>query len=216
MSKPLLIGHHLIFTAYACWLPNDPRGSMSHVCATDVLRELGELHRGRKQIQPASSEIRSFYERADGKLKHPRLTFSATDVGAIAGAIREVIEMQNYTVYACAIMPDHVHISIRKHRDRAEEMIEHFQEASRSWLRKENLRPKDHPVWGGPGWKVFLHTPDDFIRTNQYVDDNAIKQGLPAQRWDFVKRYDRWPLHEGHSPNSPYTKGLRGWVRECV
>ena len=214
MSQPLLIGHHLIFTAYACWLPNDPRGSLSHVCATDVLRELGELHYGRKQVQPPSGEIRSFYARAEPKLKHPRLTFGSDEILFIADAFRDVIKTRAYTVYACAIMPDHVHVSIRKHRDRAEEMIEHLQESSRLRLRKEKLRSLDHPVWGGAGWKVFLHTPDDFVRTNRYVEENPIKQRLPAQAWDFVKRYDQWPLHEGHSPNSPYAKGLRSWVRE--
>ena len=35
------------------------------------------------------------------------------------------------------------------------------------------------------------------------------------QHWDFVKPYDQWPLHEGHNPDSPYAKGLRGWKREC-
>ena len=215
MSQPLLIGHHLIFTAYACWLPNDPRGSSSHVCATEVLRELGELHHGRKQVQPPSSEIRSFYDRADGKLKHPRLIFGTDEISLVANAFREVIEARGYTVYACAVMPDHAHLAVRKHRDRAEEMIEHLQESSRLRLRKENRRPNDHPVWGGPGWKVFLYTPDDFIRTIKYVEQNPIKQRLPAQAWDFVKRYDQWPLHEGHSPNSPYAKGLKGWVREC-
>ena len=27
---------------------------------------------------------------------------------------------RNYTCYGCAIMPDHVHLLIRKHRDQAE------------------------------------------------------------------------------------------------
>ena len=135
MSKPLLIGHHLIFTAYACWLPNDPRGSSSRVCATDVLRDLGALHYGRKQVQPASSEIRAFYDRAKPKLKHARLVFGSDEISLIADAFREVIEGRGYTVYACAVMPDHAHIAVRKHRDRAEQMIAHFQEASRLRLR---------------------------------------------------------------------------------
>ena len=43
----------------------------------------------------------------------------------------ETILTDEGTCYACAIMPDHVHVLIRKHRDKAEQMIEILQEASR-------------------------------------------------------------------------------------
>jgi REP element-mobilizing transposase RayT len=106
-------------------------------------------------------------------------------------------------------MRDHVHLLIRKHRDSAEEMIFNFQEASRLRLRTLGLRASDHPVWGGPGWKVFLDHPDDVRRTIKYIDDNPVKMRLPRQRHDFVKPYDNWPLHPGHDPNSPYARRLR-------
>ncbi len=50
----------------------------------------------------------------------------------------------------------------------------------------------DHPVWGGPGWKVFLETRDDMARTDRYICGNPTKTGLPAQLWPFVKQYDGW------------------------
>jgi hypothetical protein len=50
---------------------------MSRCIATDVLKELGALHYGRKKVQPASREIRAFYQRARDKLKHELLTFFA-------------------------------------------------------------------------------------------------------------------------------------------
>jgi REP element-mobilizing transposase RayT len=37
----------------------------------------------------------------------------------------------NYTCYACAIMPDHVHLLIRKHKNLSEEMIEKIQALGR-------------------------------------------------------------------------------------
>lgn len=52
MSNPIVIAHHLVWTAYGWWLPNDPRGSTSHWIASEVIAELGELHHGRKKIQP--------------------------------------------------------------------------------------------------------------------------------------------------------------------
>ena len=50
----------------------------------------------------------------------------------------------------------------------------------------------DHPVWGGPGWKVFLETREDLVRTVDYIDMNPRKAGLPSQVWPFVKKYDGW------------------------
>ena len=209
MPLPLVIGYHLIWTAYGWWLPNDPRGSMSRFLANDLLRELGELHYGRKRAQPASRHIRAFYEDAADKLKHDLLEFGAKEIAAIADAFRSVVAECRYTCYVCVIMRDHVHLLIRKHRDSAEEMIFNFQEASRLRLRTLRLRPEDHPVWGGPGWKVFLDHPGDIRRTVQYIDDNPVKMRLSRQCWDFVIPYDGWPLHPGHDPNSPYAKRLR-------
>ncbi|MBL7221588.1 MAG: transposase [Phycisphaerae bacterium] len=209
MRRPIVIGHHLIMTAYGWWLPNDPRGSCSRTVASDVVAELGELHQGRRRVQPPSSAICEFYLRAGGVLEFPLVEFSSTETRAVADGLAEAVNRYRYTCYACAIMPDHVHLLIRKHRDKAEQMIENVQESVRLRLRSLGLRSSDHPVWGGPGWKVFLDHPDDIRRTIRYVRDNPIKLRRPAQQWAFVTEYDGWPLHEGHDPNSPYARRLR-------
>ena len=33
MPRPIVIAHHLIWTVYGTWLPNDPRGSGSRAIA---------------------------------------------------------------------------------------------------------------------------------------------------------------------------------------
>src|SRR5688572_27904014 len=127
----MVIAHHLIWVLNGWWLPNDPRGSTSHFIESDVIFELGNLHCGRKKVQPCSREIREFYEVAATKLKHELLKLSPQDVPVVAEAFAHVIRRIGYTCYACAIMPDHIHMVIRKHKHLAEEMIEHFQKASR-------------------------------------------------------------------------------------
>lgn len=208
MTRPIVIAHHLIFTAYGWWLPNDPRGSNSQTIRNDVVADLGEIHHGRKRVQPASAEIREFYREADKRLRHELLTFSVSDISAIATAFGAVAKEQRYTCWACAIMPDHVHLLIRKHKHLAEEMIAAFQDHSRLRLRADGLRATNHPVWGGPGWKVFLDHPDEVRRIVRYIQDNPAKIGQPRQEWKFVKSYDGWPLHPGHSTRSPYAKRL--------
>lgn len=210
MNHPLVIAYHLIWTAYGWWLPNDPRGSGSRSIRSDVLAELGELHFGRKRVQPTGKVIREFYQHAADLLKHPLLTFDEACRLLIAESFAEVIEEQRYTCYACAIMPDHVHAVIRKHKHTAEEMVEHLKKASRERLIQACQRANTHPTWlAGPGWNVFLDHPDEVRRTIGYVERNPIKIGLPAQSLPFVKPYDGWPLHPGHSPNSPYSRRLR-------
>jgi hypothetical protein len=89
-------------------------------------------------------------------------------------------------------------------------MIENLKSHSRLRLSVTGSRTNDHPTWtAGLGWKVFLDHPDEIHRTIPYIEQNPVKIGLPIQRWPFIKAYDGWPLHPGHSPNSPYAKGLR-------
>lgn len=205
----MVIAHHLIWTGYGWWLPNDPRGSSSQSIRKDILTELGALHLGRKRIQPAGQEIRSFYEKAKPLLQHPILLFEDVAINCIAAAFAESVVQRHYTVYACAIMPDHVHLLIRKHRDRAEDMIGVFQRESANAIRAAGYFPEDHRVWCSGGWKVFLGTPEEIWRTISYVEKNPTAQRLKAQVWPFVTKYDGWPLHAGHSPNSPYARKLR-------
>jgi REP-associated tyrosine transposase len=210
MSEPLVIAHHLIWTAYGCWLPNDPRGSGSSTVRKDVLRELGELHYGRKKIQPAGCEVRRFYQQAPALLRHALLTFGEQDRQEIGIAFAEVIAAERYTCYACAIMPDHVHILIRKHKHSAEMMIDAFKQSSRARLVESGLRLVDHPTWTeGGGWKVFLDHPDEVRRTIRYIEANPLPLGEAVQVWPFVIVYDGWPLHPGHSSHSPYVQRLR-------
>jgi REP element-mobilizing transposase RayT len=118
------------------------------------------------------------------------LSFNGEQVRKIGESFSQVIQEREYTCYAWAIMPDHVHLLIRKHRDRAEVMIEHLQDASRAVIQAQI--GKEHPVWGGPGWKVYLDSQDDVTRTIRYIEQNPIKIGQPFQSWNFVAKYDGW------------------------
>ena len=191
----MIIAYHLIWTAYGYWLPNDPRGSTSKTIASDVIAQLGTLHYGRKKVQPASREIREFQNRSRGVLKHALLKFKPSEFSIIADSLAEAIQKQNYTCYACAIMPDHIHMIFRKHKHRAEEMLENLQASTRLRLRNTGLRSTGHSIWGGPGWKVFLDTPDAIRRTIRYIERNPPQWRLPSQQWPFVTKYDDWPFH---------------------
>lgn len=184
----MIVGYHLIWTVYGSWLPNDPRGSSSHEIRSAKIADLGELHFGRKRVQPAGREIRKFYDAAHPRLKHDFLTLSPGEINATAGALAELMRRRPYTCYACAIMPDHVHLLIRRHRDVPEKIIAELQDASREAILRRGERPASHPVWGGPGWKVYLDGAEDMRRVVAYIERNP---AFP-QRWGFVQPYDGW------------------------
>jgi REP element-mobilizing transposase RayT len=188
----MIVGHHLLWTAYGCWLPTDPRGSSSKVVRVQEIAELGDHHYGRKQIQPPSHEIREFYQNARTVLKHRLLRFSEEDVAVIAGSFAGTMQRCRYTCYACAIMPDHVHLLIRRHRDTADQMIETLQTDSRAAMIAAGRRPEEHPVWTTGGRKVYQNTREDMERIVLYVENNPLEIGRPAQHWDFVRPYDGW------------------------
>ena len=75
-----VIAYHLVWTNYGTWLGNDPRGSGSQTVYTPELAELGEIHYGRKKLQPRRSTVREFYEKAESRLQFPRDTFSSESI----------------------------------------------------------------------------------------------------------------------------------------
>ncbi|HEX4413802.1 MAG TPA: transposase [Lacipirellulaceae bacterium] len=119
------------------------------------MAELGAVHYGREKLQPRRSEVCEFYSSADEHLEYPRIRFDAEQRDAIGLVFGDVIAERNYTCYACAIMPDHVHMVIRKHRDSAEQMTGNLQGASRTWLRNNGIVSEENPTWTSNGWKVF-------------------------------------------------------------
>ena len=196
-----VIAYHLIWTNYGTWLPNDLRGSGSHDVYTPSLAELGRPHFGRKKIQATRSMVRQFCEEAQSRLQFPVIRFDASQREVIAAGFAHVILSQQFTCYACALMPDHVHLVVRKHRHQAEEMIELFQEESRRRLGSTGAVSADHPMWTKNGWKVYLDTPEAVWSRIRYVERNPLKEGPPRQSWPFVVPYDNWPFHrQGTEP----------------
>src|SRR4051794_17926110 len=102
----VVVGYHLVWTAYGWWLPNDPRGSSSHEVLIEAIARLGELHHGRKAVQPSAAELRDFHQQARQVLAYPVLTFDEEDIAIIAQSFHETITERRYTCYACAIMPE--------------------------------------------------------------------------------------------------------------
>jgi REP element-mobilizing transposase RayT len=193
----MVIAYHLIWTIYGSWLPNDLRGSGSRIVASRKLAALGDVHFGRKRVQPRRGEVREFYEDAEPMLVHPVIRLDTKQRATVGACIGEVIAATPYTCWACAVMPDHLHLVMRKHRDSAEEMIERLQNATRAGLNRERLVPDGHPVWTVGSWKTFLDSADAVRSCVRYVEGNPERERMAPQAWPFVVQYDGWPFRPG-------------------
>lgn len=185
----MVIGHHIILTGYGHWLPNDPRGSLSREVRCLKLKGLGEFHFGRKSVQPDRIELRDFYHVAKLRLNHPLIWFDKTKRDFIAEAFAEVIRIRGYTCWACAIMSNHAHLLIRRHRDRSEQIIEQLRASSAVALRSSSMLLRQHPIWSDDAFKRYVSSVEDVLTVVQYIRENPAKSHLPRQRWGFVREY---------------------------
>jgi len=194
----MIIGHHLIWTLYGHWLPNDLRGSGSAEFYDEKFATLGPIHHGRKpkRLQPSRKKLKAFYQDAAPLLNFPVFWIDDAKRQAIGDAFSKVVADRSYTVWACAILKNHAHLVIRRHRDDALAMWNAFADATRDNVRRFDNIGSEHPVWSTRPYKVFVSTPGEVRGRITYVDDNPEKEGLSRQVYGFVQSYDNWPFHK--------------------
>ena len=188
-----IIAHHIILHGYGHWLANDIRGSGSQELRQEKFADLGEVHFGRKAVQPPRELLREYYREARTRLEYSQLWFDDAKRQAIGESIGKVIAKEKYTCWACAVMKNHVHLCIRRHRDDGRAMWHKFADAARQRLRLFADVDDELPVWSNRPYVVFEYTPDDVRRVVKYIEGNLEKEAMPPQTWPFVIAYDGWP-----------------------
>ena len=201
----MVIAHHLMLTGYGHWLPNEPRGSMSLTTHSPKLAQLAHTHFGRRKRQPSLEELRAFYRKARPYLAHEVLWFGATGRKVIAEAMDDAIQRERFTCYACAVLTNHVHLLVRKHWLKGEEMSSLFREAAREELTAEGLAPKGHPVFSADVCDHYKSDPEAVRRCARYIEGNFRKHKLPVVKYDFVTPYDGWPFRKRVAPRKKTT-----------
>jgi len=186
------LAYHTIFGLYAFWLPNDPRGSWSTFVGSWDLFRFGRATKvdTRRSVAhvPHDAAVRRAAKRT---LKYEPVVLSGRQARAVGAGFARACGEGSYAIYECSILPEHVHLVIR-HEDRSVgRMLGHLKARATQQLAREGLWPDEaRPVWGGPGWKVFLDTPADVRRAIAYVAANPQREGKPPQRWSFVTPFD--------------------------
>jgi REP element-mobilizing transposase RayT len=195
----MVLGYHVIFSAYGFWLPNDPRGSWSEFVGSWELFRFGPATKtdARRSLahRPHDRERRLAAKQA---LKYPAVQFTGLQARAVGHGFAESVRKGKVTVWACFILPEHVHVVIARHRRKVEYLVNCLKGAATRALLAEGLHPfAEHQTadgevpkcWADGQWKVFLDTEADIVPAIQYVEKNPIKEGKPPQRWPFVTPY---------------------------
>lgn len=194
----MIHGYHVIWGAYGFWLPNDPRGSWSDFVYSWELRRFGKATKRLERVNIAPREIAPWRNAAERVLKYPAVAFAGEQALAIGEGIGRFVRKSGLAVWACAILPEHVHMVVGRHRYKIESAVNLLKgEASRRLMEKgihplAAFRTPDGRVpsaWAEGQWKVFLDSEESIENAIRYVEANPEEEGLPPQRWSFVTAF---------------------------
>jgi REP element-mobilizing transposase RayT len=116
---------------------------------------------------------------------------------AIGRGFAASVRKGGVTLLACAVLPEHVHLVVARHRCKVEWIVNQLKGAATRQLLEEQLHPfarwrrPDGTVpmcWAAKLWKVYLDSQADIVRAVAYVENNPLKEGKPPQNWSFVTR----------------------------
>ena len=197
----LVLSYHIVLSAYGFWLPNDPRGSWSDFVWSRPLAQHGDATKtnARRSI---ANKMHNNEQRHTAKqsLKHHPVLFEGIQARAIARGFAKAKSINDLTIFACAILTDHVHMVVKRHVQLwIEDMAARLKANATRLLTEENLHPfaaenRDRrgrlpTPWAESFWQVYLNSDEDIRRSITYVERNPLKDGLKSQRWSFVCPY---------------------------
>jgi REP element-mobilizing transposase RayT len=199
----MILGSHVIISAYGFWLPNDPRGSWSDMVRAWELRRFGPATKVETtQSVAARPHDRKSRKAAKESLRYPPVSFDGLQARAIACGFANFVKRSGVEIWACAILPEHVHLVIARHTYEVEQIVNLLKGDATRQLKEEDIHPhkafkrsngRVHGCWSRHEWKVFLDSEADIVRAIRYVEGNPEKERKKPQRWNFVKTFSGEP-----------------------
>jgi REP element-mobilizing transposase RayT len=203
VAQPRLpvIAYHLILTFYGFWLPNDPRGSWSDFVRAWELRRFGSATKTheRRSLARDKHDIRKRLE-AKQALARPPVQLDGVQARAVIRGFSRFVDRSGIKVFACAILPEHVHLVIGRHHYSIEEIARHLKADATTELNRERVHPaRDYPYrngslpspWARGEWKCFIDNEDYTRNAVRYVNRNPTREGRKPQSWSFIAPLER-------------------------
>lgn len=194
-----VIAYHLILTMYGFWLPNDPRGSWSRwVRAWEIHRYGNATKTDNPRSHAKDPHNRALRRAAKGSLAREPIRLTGVQARAVARGFANYIAESDCGVVACAILRDHAHLVVLRHRYSIEQVANLLKGAASRELVAEGLHPfqnapyRDGTLptpWARRQWACYLNTIPDIERAIQYTNNNPIREKMKPQTWKFVTRF---------------------------
>jgi REP element-mobilizing transposase RayT len=195
----VVFGYHVIFGAYGFWLPNDPRGSWSDFVRSWELFRFGSATKidSTRSVAHRPHDVTK-RQAAKTALQYPEVHFTGLQARAIARGFARFMHRSGVILWACSILPEHVHLVIARHRYAVEQIANLLKGDATRQLLAEKLHPFGDrktakglvpPCWARRQWKVFLDSETDIRNAITYVEQNPVKDGKPPQKWSFVNPF---------------------------
>ena len=196
----MIHGYHVILPHYGFWLPNDPRGSCSEFVASWELARFGKTtrHLEQRTLAQLSDEELALRDAMRKELLYPPVTLTGKQALSVAKGFQAQAEKSGYAIWACAILPEHTHLVIARHRYKVEQMANLLKGAATTQLIEDHLhplaqyaKPEERPpgMWARHQWKVYLDSDEQIENAIAYVNANPIKEGKPEQKWKWITPY---------------------------
>ena len=189
----MAIAYHITFGAYGFWLPNDPRGSWSNYIFAKRLLPFGDATKVNTQHSRAH-DPHDRRKRLEAKkhLQFPPVKLTGQQALIASQGFKQVVADVTLQIYACAIMPDHVHLVVGQHERTVESLVAQFKSCATKHLTTAGLHPFQgwRSPWSRGFWQVYLDTPDEVNHAIQYVRQNPVRDGLREQHWSFVVPFE--------------------------
>ena len=123
---------------------------------------------------------------------------SQEQVQSVASGFANLVQKSGYTLWACAIMPQHTHLVIARHTYKVEQIATLLKGSATRQIAEDRRHPMQHLVvdsqlpsmWARGCWKVYLDSEEAITTAIRYVEQNPIKEGKPKQEWPWVKPFE--------------------------
>src|SRR5262249_49222830 len=141
-ENAMIVGYHVIFGAYGFWLPNDPRGSWSNFVGSIELYRFGKATKTTEtQSLAHRSHDRGRRLAAKDSLDRPAVKFTGLQARAVGRGFANYVDKSKLLVWACAILPDHVHLVIGKPAIKIEQTVIQLKGSATTALLEERIHP---------------------------------------------------------------------------
>jgi len=191
----MIHAYHVIWGTYGFWLPNDPRGSWSDFVASWELALFGKATKSLDRPQVDIQQWKIWREEAIKALRFPPVHLTGLQARGVGTGFANGCQKSRFIIWACSILPQHVHLVIGRHRYKVEQICNLLKGEATTELKAESMHPQSRfainngklpSMWGEQQWKVYLDTEESIENAIRYVEVNPVKEGKSLQNWSFV------------------------------